>query len=322
MCPETLQPDDLRRARRRRVVALALHEVGAVDPGRHDVDEHLARPGDRVGRRSPAQHLRPTGRFQRDRVHVREGSAVEHWPLRHLVLRTPRLELRPDDDAGLDELAPWRTAACTRRRRCRSASRGPTPIRRYLGRGILQYFWSERAALAPERWSVHFLVRLDGRVIGTQKLGARDFAITREVDTGSWIGLRHQGQGIGTEMRAAVVLFAFDHLGALTARSVGVRGQPARRSACPGGWATGATAPRPSPGAAVAPRTCGSSSRRRPSSVRRGRWRWTGTPRSAAPCSAGSAQVDAAGERVALRRVAGLVAGGEPLLALLRTSRG
>ena len=40
-------------------------------------------------------------------------------------------------------------------------------------------------------------------MIGTQKLGARDFAITREVDTGSWIGLRHQGQGIGTEMRAA-----------------------------------------------------------------------------------------------------------------------
>ena len=27
------------------------------------------------------------------------------WPLRHLVLRTPRLVLRPDDDAGLLELA-------------------------------------------------------------------------------------------------------------------------------------------------------------------------------------------------------------------------
>ena len=27
------------------------------------------------------------------------------WPLRHLVLRTPRLMLRPDDDAGLLELA-------------------------------------------------------------------------------------------------------------------------------------------------------------------------------------------------------------------------
>ena len=28
------------------------------------------------------------------------GAVTDPWPLRHLVLRTPRLELRPDDDAG------------------------------------------------------------------------------------------------------------------------------------------------------------------------------------------------------------------------------
>ena len=144
---------------------------------------------------------------------------MDHWPLRHLVLRTPRLELRPDDDAGLDELVA-------------EAYRGVHPPAempfgepwtdadpRYLGRGMLQHFWAERAALHPDGWAVHFLVRYGGRVVGTQKLGARDFAITREVDTGSWIGLRHQGKGLGTEARAAVVLFAFDHLGAVTARS-------------------------------------------------------------------------------------------------------
>jgi RimJ/RimL family protein N-acetyltransferase len=43
--------------------------------------------------------------------------------------------------------------------------------------------------------------------------------VTREVATGSWMGLRHQGRGIGTEMRAAVLAFAFDHLGAVRARS-------------------------------------------------------------------------------------------------------
>jgi len=31
--------------------------------------------------------------------------SADPWPLRHLVLRTPRLVLRPDDDAGLFELA-------------------------------------------------------------------------------------------------------------------------------------------------------------------------------------------------------------------------
>ena len=144
---------------------------------------------------------------------------MEHWPLRHLVLRTPRLELRPDDDAGLDELAAVAYGGVHPPEEMPFGEAWTDADPRYLGRGILQYYWGERAALAPQRWSVHFLVRLDGRVIGTQKLAAGDFAITREVHTGSWIGLRHQGQGIGTEMRAAVVLFAFDHLGAQLARS-------------------------------------------------------------------------------------------------------
>jgi RimJ/RimL family protein N-acetyltransferase len=147
------------------------------------------------------------------------GMSGDLWPLRHLVLRTPRLELRPDDDPGLLELAeearcgvhppetmpfavPWTDAEPDER-----------------ARAVLQHHWGERAALGPRRWNVHFLVRLDGRVIGVQDVEATAFAVTREVDTGSWIGLRHQGRGIGTEMRAAVLTWAFDHLGATRARS-------------------------------------------------------------------------------------------------------
>ena len=37
--------------------------------------------------------------------------------------------------------------------------------------------------------------------------------------TGSWIGRRYQGRGIGTEMRAAVLSLAFDDLHAEYARS-------------------------------------------------------------------------------------------------------
>lgn len=144
---------------------------------------------------------------------------MDHWPLRHLVLRTPRLELRPDDDAGLDGLVE-------------AAYRGVHPPEempflmpwtdadpRYLGRGILQHFWSQRAALAPERWTINFVVRHEGVVIGTQGLSGNDFAVTREVTSGSWLGMAHHGRGLGTEMRAAVLLFAFDHLGAVRARS-------------------------------------------------------------------------------------------------------
>ncbi|MGI9008095.1 MAG: GNAT family N-acetyltransferase [Streptosporangiaceae bacterium] len=53
-----------------------------------------------------------------------------------------------------------------------------------------------------------------GTVIGTQSIGASDFAVLREVGTGSWHGRRHQGPGSGTVMRAAVPGLAFDGLGA------------------------------------------------------------------------------------------------------------
>lgn len=144
---------------------------------------------------------------------------MTHWPLRDLVLRTPRLEMRPDDDAGLGELVDAAYAGVHPPGEMPFLHPWTDADPRYLGRGILQHFWSQRAALAPERWSIHFLVRLDGRVIGTQGLSGVDFGVTREVSTGSWIGMAHQGRGIGTEMRAAVLLLAFDHLGASHARS-------------------------------------------------------------------------------------------------------
>ncbi|GAA3250579.1 GNAT family protein [Pseudonocardia petroleophila] len=144
---------------------------------------------------------------------------MEHWPLRHLVLRTPRLELRPDDDAGLDGLVEAAYAGVHPPEEMPFLVPWTDADPRYLGRGILQYFWSQRAALAPERWTVNFVVRHEGTVIGMQSLDGTDFTVTREVSSGSWLGLAHQGRGLGTEMRAAVLLFAFDHLGAVRARS-------------------------------------------------------------------------------------------------------
>lgn len=141
------------------------------------------------------------------------------WPLRGLVLRTPRLELRPDDDEGLAELAAL-------------AGRGVHPPETMpflvpwtdrpageLELGALQHHWLMRAGLGPADWTVCFLVRRGGRVVGEQTVRGRDFRVTREVATGSWLGREHQGQGLGTEMRAAVLLWAFDCLGAARARS-------------------------------------------------------------------------------------------------------
>jgi RimJ/RimL family protein N-acetyltransferase len=141
------------------------------------------------------------------------------WPLWRLELRTPRLTLRPDDDEGLAELM---AEAC---RGVHDPAEMPftTPWTDSepadLVREGMQYHWSSRVECTPDHWRLNFLIRYEGKVIGCQSLSGRKFAVTRNVGTGSWIGRRFQGNGIGTEMRAAVLLLAFDHLGARSARS-------------------------------------------------------------------------------------------------------
>jgi RimJ/RimL family protein N-acetyltransferase len=155
---------------------------------------------------------------------------MDPWPLRHLVLRTPRLELRPDDDAGLLELVEEARLGVHPPGEMPFSVEWTDAPPEDLGRNTMQHYWRIRAALSRERWTVNFLVRMDGRVVGEQSLGADRFAISREVGTGSWVGMRHQGQGIGTEMRAAVLVFAFDHLGAQRARSSAWTGNKASRA--------------------------------------------------------------------------------------------
>jgi RimJ/RimL family protein N-acetyltransferase len=141
------------------------------------------------------------------------------WPLWRLVLRTPRLELRPDDDPGLLELL---AEACHGVHPPEEMPFGfpwtDVPPAEMVHNGI-RFHWSERAAFTQDNWRMNFLIRLDGKVIGNQSMYATDFARTNEVSTGSWLGMRHQGKGFGTEMRAAILMLAFDHLGARTARS-------------------------------------------------------------------------------------------------------
>lgn len=144
---------------------------------------------------------------------------LDPWPLRKLVLRTPRLELRPDDDAGLDELGATALQGVHPPEEMPFSTPWTDADPRYLQRGVLQYFWGVRAKLSPEDWEISFLIRRNSKVIGVQTLMAKDFAICKEVRTGSWLGMAHQRQGFGTEMRTAVLTFAFDHLGARRARS-------------------------------------------------------------------------------------------------------
>lgn len=70
-------------------------------------------------------------------------------------------------------------------------------------------------------------VLVDGDVVGVQDIGSRAFAVTRSVNTGSWLGQPHHGRGIGTEMRRAILHFAFAGLGAKVANSGAFEDNPA-----------------------------------------------------------------------------------------------
>jgi RimJ/RimL family protein N-acetyltransferase len=141
------------------------------------------------------------------------------WPLFELVVRTPRLEWRlPREDefaalievidAGIHDPAtmpfffPWTEAEPPRR-----------------ARESAQWLWRHRANWTPEKWTFTGVAFVGGRPIGVQDIEAEHFGAVRSVETGSWLGLAHQGRGLGREMRQAVLHFAFDGLGAQEALS-------------------------------------------------------------------------------------------------------
>lgn len=85
----------------------------------------------------------------------------------------------------------------------------------------MQWGWRHRAEWSPNNWSFNGAVFVNGEVVGVQSLMATDFAALRSVKTGSWLGVAHQGKGIGKEMRSAILHFAFETLEALEAHSGG-----------------------------------------------------------------------------------------------------
>lgn len=151
-------------------------------------------------------------------------------PLYGLRLRTPRLELRLGSHEELVALA-------------RLAERGVHPPEEmpfeipwtdHIGEpdfldGFLAFHETALTSWAPDEWTLNLLVWREGELVGTQGLLAERFAERRVVHTGSWLGRAHQRQGVGTEMRAAVLELAFRGLGATRAESTWFDGNSASR---------------------------------------------------------------------------------------------
>jgi RimJ/RimL family protein N-acetyltransferase len=136
---------------------------------------------------------------------------VSRNPLWAIRLRTQRLELRLPTDEELDELYAVAAAGI------HPPDEMPFAIAwtDALQHDAFVEFHRERwVGWEADNWVCNFVTFLDGRVIGTQAIEARDFAHERTVATGSWLGAPYQGQGYGTEQRAAVLELAFRGLGA------------------------------------------------------------------------------------------------------------
>jgi RimJ/RimL family protein N-acetyltransferase len=152
---------------------------------------------------------------------------LSRWPLAALRLQTPELELRWPTQDDLGELANLAATGVhdPAVQPFMVAWTDASPEER--ARGLLQYNWSRWGSWKPSEWMLELAVIRDGVVVGTQGVGGRDFAVLREVHTGSWLGRRYQRQGIGTQMRAAVLALAFDGLGAQWAVSAAFEDNPA-----------------------------------------------------------------------------------------------
>jgi RimJ/RimL family protein N-acetyltransferase len=144
---------------------------------------------------------------------------LRSWPLFGVRVRTPRLEIRmPTDDdlpALLDEIVAGVHDPATMPF-LKEWTDVPSPLRE---RESLQWWWRQRAEWTSAKWSFSGAVFVNGSPIGVQDIAGTNFSALRSFQTGSWIGLRHQGRGIGKEMRAAILHLGFEGLGGEEAHS-------------------------------------------------------------------------------------------------------
>ncbi|KUM29828.1 hypothetical protein AQ436_09280 [Arthrobacter sp. EpRS66] len=138
----------------------------------------------------------------------------KYWPLADLKLTTERLELRVPNEEELVALAeiaakgvhepgqkpfltPWTDLPANKR-----------------ALYVMQQRWGRKSTWKIESWALEFGVFLGSQPVGIATLKAHNFPVLREVKTESWLGLEFHRQGIGTEVRKAILALAFEELGA------------------------------------------------------------------------------------------------------------
>lgn len=98
---------------------------------------------------------------------------------------------------------------------------------RDVARSVLAFQWAARPRVSAERLVLELGVLIDGEPVGIQSASGDNWPVLRELETGSWLGRAHQGQGIGRRMRALMLQFCFEALGAENVVSAAFTDNPA-----------------------------------------------------------------------------------------------
>jgi RimJ/RimL family protein N-acetyltransferase/N-acetylglutamate synthase-like GNAT family acetyltransferase len=160
-----------------------------------------------------------------DVVGERHFNTLFPHPLTRLRVRTPRLELR------LATLAELRTLGELAQRGIHDPAVMPFGVAwtddsdrpGFVDEGI-EHHEARLREWQPDDWTLNLIAFHRGRPVGVQTVRGEQFAERRTVNTGSWLGCAFQGQGLGTEMRAAALHLAFHGLGATLATSGAIEG--------------------------------------------------------------------------------------------------
>ncbi|MHB8958144.1 MAG: GNAT family N-acetyltransferase [Candidatus Limnocylindrales bacterium] len=155
------------------------------------------------------------------------ASIVDSFPVLGLRITAGNLVLHGIDDETLAELIEL--ARCGVHPPDRMPFKVPwtdTPPDRFA-LSFAQYHWGVRTEFSPTRWRFELAVRWHGELVGAQGFATRNYLVTRTGETGSWLGLAHQGRGIGTRMRQAMCAFVFDCLEAQEITSAAFVDNPA-----------------------------------------------------------------------------------------------
>ncbi|BBZ57417.1 GNAT family N-acetyltransferase [Mycolicibacterium phocaicum] len=141
------------------------------------------------------------------------------WPLAELEVITPVLRLCHVTDELADQLARLAAEGIHDPATMPFAVPWTDAVSPALERNTVAYFQQTRAEVSTEHWDVPLAVIVGDEAVGVCAVTADGFPARRTVSTGSWLGRRHQGRGLGREMRTAALQLIFAGFDADVART-------------------------------------------------------------------------------------------------------